>query len=101
MPSHLFVLNLPDGFTKSRMRDILDGCHVTSLVLARTLYGVLASIETACEEDAAEAATILDAMILPTPLGIVRGDSCIGQKLGDILLHLTGARPGRRAGLAV
>ena len=94
MLTHLFVLNLPQDFTESRMRTVLHGCHVTSLMLARTRYGAFASIETASEEGGAEAAMILDAVRLPAPLGIVRGDSRIGQKLGEILMHLTGARVG-------
>lgn len=91
MPTELFVLNLPDGFTVQRILDLLDGCHVTSVVFARTGYGLLASIVTASEEDASQAETILDALGLPAPLGIVRGDSLIGQKLGEMVVHIIGA----------
>jgi len=55
MPPRLFVLNLPYFFSVSKMQDVLDGCHVTSVELARTIHGVLASIETLTEEDAAKA----------------------------------------------
>ena len=100
MPNHLFVLNLPDGLNESWLCDVLAGCYVTSVVLARTRYGVLASIKTEREDDAAKAETILDGLNLPVPLGIVRGDSRIGQKLGEILLLLTEAAPGPYSGVA-
>lgn len=90
--TELFVLNVPDGFSESRVRDLLDGCHVNHVVLARTRYGILATIETASELGAIKAETILDALALP--LGIVRGDSRIGQKLGEIILHTLGAGSG-------
>jgi len=100
MPSELFLLNVPDGFSESRIRELLDGCHVTTVAFVRTRHGILASIETASEEDAVEAETILDTLALPVPLGIVRGDSRIGQKLGEIVLHLTGVGSGPHSGVA-
>ena len=100
MPNRLFVLNLHDGLSESWIRDVLVGCCVTSVKLARTRYGVLASIETEREQDAAKAETILDGLHLPVPLGIVRGDSRIGQKLGEILLLLTEPTPETYSGVA-
>ena len=85
----LFILNLPYYFSHSRLREVLNGCNVTSIVLARTIYGVLASVETAGQEDAKNAENILSSLKLPAPLGIVHGDTGIGQKLGEVLADLT------------
>lgn len=90
MSSELLVLNVPDDFSESRIRGLLAGCHVTTVAFVRTGYGILAAIETASEEDAVNAETILDGLALPVPLGIVRGDSRIGKKLSEIVLYLTG-----------
>lgn len=89
MHTRLFVLNLPYYFSQSRLQEALEGCNVTSIVLARTLYGVLASVETAGHEDAKMAETILGSLKLPAPLGIVHGETGIGQKLGEVLRDLT------------
>ena len=89
MQTRLFVLNLPYYFSQSRLREALEGCNVTSIVLARTIYGVLAAIDTAGQEDAKQARTILSSRKLPAPLGMVHGDTGIGQKLGEVLLDLT------------
>ena len=89
MQTRLFVLNLPYYFSQSRLREALEGCNVTSIVLARTIYGVLASVETASQEDAKNAEKILSSLKLPAPLGIVHGETGIGQKLGEVLLDLT------------
>jgi hypothetical protein len=93
MPPRLFVLNLPYFFSASKIRDVLGGCHVTSVELARTIHGVLASIDTLTEEDAAKAEAILNELNLPAPLGIIRGETRIGQKLGETLTNLTEAVP--------
>lgn len=91
METRLFVLNLPYRFSESKMRDVLSDCNVTSVVFAPTIYGVLACVELASKTDAAKAQAILDGLKLPAPLGVVRGASRIGQKLGEILLDLTKA----------
>jgi hypothetical protein len=93
MQTRLFVLNLPYFFSQSRLREALEGCNVTSIVLARTIYGVLASVETADQEDAKTAETILHSLKLPAPLGIVHGETSIGKKLGEVLLDLTEGPP--------
>lgn len=92
MSSRLFVLNLPHTFSESQMRDVLDGCNATSVEFVHTIYGVLTSIELASEEDAANAKTILAALKLPAPIDVVRGESGIGTKLGEILTYLTKGR---------
>jgi hypothetical protein len=74
MQTRLFVLNLPYFFSQSRLREALEGCNVTSIVLARTIYGVLASLETADQEDAKTAETILHSLKLPAPLEQARLD---------------------------
>jgi hypothetical protein len=91
MHPRLFVLNLPYFFSESKVCDILKECGVTSIRFARTVHGVLASIQTLTEDDLSKAETILGALKLPAPLGIVRGDTLMGQKLGETLLGLTGA----------
>jgi hypothetical protein len=93
MPPRLFVLNLPYFFSASKMHDVLNGCHVTSVELARTIHGVLASVETLTEEDATKAETLLNALKLPAPLAIIRGETRIGQKLGETLTNLTETAP--------
>lgn len=93
MPPRLFVLNLPYFFSASKMRDVLDGCHVTSVELGRTIHGVLASIEMLTEEDAAKAETILNGLKLPAPVGVIRGETRIGQKLGETLANLIETAP--------
>ena len=65
MPPRLFVLNLSYFFSASKMHDVLNGCRVTSVELARTIHGVLASVETLTEADAARAETLLNALKLP------------------------------------
>lgn len=89
LATRLFVLNLPYYFSQSRLQEALEGCNVTSIVLARTIYGVLASVETAGQKDAKTAETILSSLKLPAPLGLVHGDTAIGEKLGEVLLDLT------------
>jgi hypothetical protein len=91
MQTRLFILNLPYYFSQSRLREVLNGCNITSVVLARTIYGVLALVETASQEDANNAETILTSLKLPAPLGIVHGETGIGQKLGEVLVDLTEA----------
>jgi hypothetical protein len=41
------------------------------------------------EDDLVKAETILSALKLPAPLGIVRGDTLMGQKLDETLRHIT------------
>ena len=98
MPNHLFVLNLPDGFSESRMRAMLEGCSVTSIVLAEGLYGYLASIEMATQEDAVKAETILNSVA--APFGIVRGETRIGEKLAEMLIGLMEGTPRTHSELA-
>jgi hypothetical protein len=93
MHPRLFVLNLANFFSESKVRDILKECGVASIRFAHTVHGLLASIETLTEDDLAKAETILDALKLPVPLGIVRGDTLMGQKVGETLADFTGGRP--------
>jgi hypothetical protein len=86
MHPRLFVLNLPYFFSEPKVRDILKECGVTSIRFARTLHGVFSIIQTLTEDDLAKAETILGALKLPVPLGIVRGDTLMGQKLSETLL---------------
>lgn len=85
MHPRLFVLNLPYFFSEPKVCDILKECGVISIRFARTIHGVLASIQTLTEDDLAKAETILGALKLPAPLSIVRGDTLMGQKLGETL----------------
>jgi RNA recognition motif-containing protein len=89
MHPRLFVLNLPNFFSESKVRDILKECGVTSIRFAHTVHGVLASIQTLTEDDLVKAETILSALKLPAPLGLVRGDTLMGQKLDETLRHIT------------
>ena len=93
MPPRLFVLNLSYFFSASKMHDVLNGCHVTSVELARTIHGVLASVETLTEADATRAEPLLNALKLPAPLAIIRGETRIGQKLGETLTNLIETSP--------
>ena len=89
MHPRLFVLNLPYFFSESKVHEVLKGCGVTSIRFARTVHGVLPSIQTLTEDDLVKAETILSALKLPAPLGIVRGDTLMGQKLDETLRHIT------------
>ena len=89
MQTRLFVLNLPYFFSESKVRDILKGCDVTSVMFHRTIHGVMATIQTGSEVAAGKVETILGASRLPGPLGVIRGQSCIGPMLGDTLAALT------------
>ncbi len=86
MESRLFVLNLPNFFSESKVHEVLKGCRVASVRFARTAHGVLACIQTMSEDDLTKAETILGALKLPAPLSIVRSNTLIGQRLDETLL---------------
>ena len=85
MQTRLFVLNLPYFFSESRVREMLKGCDVTSVMFARTIHGVMASIQTSSKDEAEKVETILCALKLPAPLSVIHGGSLMGEKLRESL----------------
>lgn len=94
METRLFVLNLPCFFSESKVRDMLKACDVTSVMFASTIHGVMASIKTSSKEEAEKVETILYALKLPAPLGVIRGGSLMGEKLRETLPDLSNTPSG-------